>query len=146
MRTPIPLLANSCKNSVAVARRAFLAGEKKTILIVDDDEPTQNLLQAVVRRCGLESVTAANGLVAMEIIEERTDLACVILDLMMPVYDGSTVIKHLADTGKNVPVIVCTAAVSLTMNKSFDPAVVRAVIRKPFDVEQLTATLLALVE
>lgn len=32
-----------------------------TILIVDDDEPTQNLLRAVLRRCGYASDVASNG-------------------------------------------------------------------------------------
>jgi CheY-like chemotaxis protein len=123
-----------------------LSGEiRKQVLIVEDDEATQSLLVAVLRRCGLSSVIAQNGLAAIEILEARDDFACIVLDLMMPVYDGSSVLEHLAQRKRKVPVIVCTAAVPVTMD-SFDPSIVCAVIRKPFDVEQLSAAVLALVE
>ena len=117
----------------------------KTILVVEDDEPTQNLLGAVMRRCGLGIVVAADGKAAIEVLESRDDLACIILDLMMPVYDGSSVLAYLTAHERRIPVIVCTAAIALT-REGFDPSLVRAVIRKPFDVEQLSATVLSLIE
>lgn len=116
----------------------------KTILIVEDDEATQSLLVAVLRRCGLDSVIASNGQAAIEALESRDDFACILLDLMMPVFDGSSVLAHLATHERKIPVIVCTAALPVSTD-SFDPSLVRAIIRKPFDVEQLTATVLALI-
>ena len=117
----------------------------KQVLIVEDDEATQSLLVAVLRRCGLSSVIAPDGLAAIKILESGDDFACILLDLMMPVYDGSSVLAHLATRERKVPVIVCTAAVPLTKD-SFDQSLVCAVIRKPFDVEQLSAAVLALIE
>jgi CheY-like chemotaxis protein len=118
---------------------------RKTVLIVEDDEATQSLMVAVLRRCGLSSVIAPNGQAAIELLDTRDDFACILLDLMMPVYDGSSVLAHMAARERKVPVIVCTAAVPVT-SESFDHSLVRAVIRKPFDVEQLSAAVLALVE
>jgi CheY-like chemotaxis protein len=118
---------------------------RKTVLIVEDDEATQSLLCAVLRRCGLDSVIAANGLAAIELLDARDDFACILLDLMMPVHDGTSVLSHLAARERRVPVIVCTAAVPITKD-SFDHSLVCAVIRKPFDVEQLSAAVLALVK
>lgn len=118
---------------------------RKTVLIVEDDEATQSLLSAVMQRCGLDSLIAPNGLAAIEILDSRDDVACIVLDLMMPVYGGASVLSHLAARERRVPVIVCTAALPVTKD-SFDHSLVRAVIRKPFDVEQLSAAVLALIE
>ena len=117
---------------------------RKTVLIVEDDEATQSLLVAVLHRSGLDSVIARDGGAAIDALQERDDFCCILLDLMMPVYDGSSVLEYLATRERKVPVIVCTAAVPVSKD-SFDQSLVRAIIRKPFDVEQLTAAVLALI-
>ena len=109
------------------------------ILIVEDDEPTQRLLEALMQRNGINTLLAADGGKAIEIIDSRNDIACLILDLMMPSVDGTSVINHLSAKERKIPVIVCTAAVQTTMPQ-LDPEIVRAVIRKPFDIEHLAAT------
>jgi two-component system cell cycle sensor histidine kinase/response regulator CckA len=112
----------------------------KTVLIIDDDAPTRGLLTAVVVRAGLSAVVASNGGEAIDIINTRDDLCCIVLDLMMPVIDGPAVIAHISSTRRNVPVIVCTAA-GPRQTPEFDRTIVRAIIQKPFDVEQLSAML-----
>jgi CheY-like chemotaxis protein len=114
------------------------------ILIVDDDEPTQKLLEVLMRRYGFATDTAADGAAAIERLRER-NYACVILDLMMPEVGGRDVLDFLAETKRPAKVVVCTAAVP-TREGDFDPEYVRAIVRKPFDIEQLAATVAALVE
>ncbi|HEV3485249.1 MAG TPA: response regulator [Vicinamibacterales bacterium] len=118
-----------------------MSSTETTVLIVDDDEPTQKLLQAVMRRVGLDSAVAPNGRVAIEMLESGGAFACVILDLMMPSVDGAAVVEHLATRNQPIPVIVCTAVGPLH-TPQFDPNVVRAVVRKPFDVEHLTSAVM----
>jgi DNA-binding NtrC family response regulator len=110
----------------------------KTVLIIDDDAPTRGLLTAVMARAGLAAVVASNGGVAIDIIKSHDDLCCIVLDLMMPIVDGPAVLAHLSSIKSTVPVIVCTA-VGPRQSPEFDPAIVRAVVQKPFDVDQLTA-------
>jgi DNA-binding NtrC family response regulator len=117
----------------------------KTVLIIDDDAPTRGLLTAVMMRAGLASVDASNGGAAIDILNSRDDLCCIILDLMMPVIDGPAVLAHLSSMNSNVPVIVCTAA-GPRQTPEFDRAMVRAVIHKPFDIEQLVAMVKTLSE
>ena len=116
-----------------------------TVLIVEDDQPTQLLLAAVMRRSGVATAVAANGHAAIEIIQARKDIGCVILDLMMPEVDGRAVIAYLAAAEHRIPVIVCTASLPRTTTE-FDPDIVRAVLRKPFDIEQLMGTVAAVLE
>ncbi len=107
------------------------------ILIVDDDEPTQNLLRAVLRRCGYASDLASNGRDAIVLLQAKR-YAAVVLDMMMPDVGGSQVIAFLSTASPAVPVIICSAAGPATLT-GFDPAVVKAILRKPFDVDQLMA-------
>jgi two-component system response regulator (stage 0 sporulation protein F) len=110
----------------------------KTVLIIDDDAPTRGLLTAVMARAGLGAVVASNGAQAIDIIKTRDDLCCIVLDLMMPVVDGTAVLAHLSSVESSVPVIVCTA-VGPHLTPEFDHTLVRAVVQKPFDVDQLAA-------
>jgi two-component system, chemotaxis family, chemotaxis protein CheY len=105
------------------------------VLVVDDDEPTQKLLQAVLRRSGFTAEFAGDGRRAIDLLESRAYVA-VILDVMMPAVSGRAVVEFLSSSGRSVPVVICSAA-GLTALTDFDPAVVKAVVRKPFDVEEL---------
>lgn len=114
-----------------------------TVLIVDDDEPTQNLLRAVLRRCGFVTDVASNGGQAIAMLEER-QYAAVILDVMMPMMGGREVVAFLGESRLLVPVMICSAAGPAALT-GFDPQIVKAIIRKPFDIDQLVATLTGIV-
>jgi DNA-binding response OmpR family regulator len=116
--------------------------ERPTILIVDDDEPTQKLLAVLMERYGFEPEVAPNGAVAIERLKER-DYACIILDLMMPDVGGRDVIAFLGKTKRSAKIVVCTAALP-AREEDFDTSLVHAIVRKPFDIEQLAATVAAL--
>lgn len=108
----------------------------KSVLIVDDDQPTQQLLAALMRRNGFDSVVCANGAQAVTALG-TTEFAVIILDLMMPEVDGQAVIEYVSREKENVPVIVCTAA-GPRRTDAIDSKVVRAIVRKPFDIDHLS--------
>ncbi len=126
-----------CANVPQLSRHVTTDQKSFPILIVDDDEPTQNLLRAVLRRCGYASEMASNGREAMARLQAKT-YAAVILDMMMPEVGGHEVLAFLGTTFSPVPVIVCSAAAPTAL-AGFDPAIVRAIVRKPFDIDQLVA-------
>lgn len=109
------------------------------ILIVEDDVPTQNLLSALLRRFGYTTEIAAEGAEAIARLREN-DYALVILDMMMPRVDGRAVIDFLATGEKTVPVIVCSAAGPRSLQE-LPETVVKAVFRKPFDIDQLVVAI-----
>ncbi len=57
----------------------------------------------------------------------------------MPEVDRQAVIAHLAEAQHRIPVIVCTAALPRS-TQDFDLKFIRAVLRKPVDIEQLMST------
>jgi CheY-like chemotaxis protein len=113
------------------------------ILIVDDDVPTQNLLQALLRRFGHLSEVAGNGSEAIELLRQR-DYSLIILDLMMPVVAGHGVLAFLDETSRRIPVVVCTAARGAATEHP-NPKIVMALIHKPFDIDHLVGTVNGLV-
>lgn len=114
-------------------------GAPLSILIVEDDEPTQNLLQALLRRFGYSSEVAVNGGDAIGLLRQN-DYAVVVLDIMMPEVGGHEVIDYLAAAARPVPVIICSAAGPSTYADA-NPVVVKAVVRKPFDIDEIIATI-----
>lgn len=104
------------------------------ILIVDDDEPTQKLIQALLVRFGYRSEAASNGLEAIERLRGN-DYSMVILDLMMPTSSGQDVVDFMAAESRRIPVVICTAA-GVAKSMVFDSSVVKAIVRKPFDIDQ----------
>jgi CheY-like chemotaxis protein len=107
----------------------------RLVLIVEDDEPTQKLLQAVLHHSGYATEIAADGAQAISRLEAQ-DFAVIVLDVMMPAVGGYEVVAYLARSGKRIPVVICSAAGPKAL-ADFDPDVVKAVVRKPFDIEQL---------
>lgn len=81
----------------------------KKILIVEDEPPLRNALRDKLSRENFAVLEAKNGEEGLEIaLRERPDL--ILLDIIMPVMDGITMLKKLRgdDWGKNAKVIMLT--------------------------------------
>jgi hypothetical protein len=82
------------------------------VLVVEDDEPTRDLITRTLLTAGHRVTTAENGKLGLERVEDsRPDV--IILDLMMPVMDGFTFLHHVRNKPEHahLPVIVATARV-----------------------------------
>ncbi len=82
----------------------------KRILVVEDEQDIAQLVQHYLQKEGFRSVTAMNGIEALnKIKEEKPDL--IVLDLMLPEMDGLEVCKRVRsvpDTAM-LPIIMLTA-------------------------------------
>ena len=80
------------------------------VLIVDDNQPNLELLQAYLEDVDCETVPAFSGPEALEIIrKEPPDL--ILLDVMMPQMSGFEVCKRIKNDPKTagIPIIMVTA-------------------------------------
>ncbi|MCT4797597.1 response regulator transcription factor [Exiguobacterium profundum] len=77
------------------------------ILVTDDEEQMRDLLVSNLEKEGYETVTASNGLEAIERLKEET-FHLVLLDVMMPELDGLTACMRIREFS-NVPIILLTA-------------------------------------
>ncbi|MBO5088891.1 MAG: response regulator transcription factor [Lachnospiraceae bacterium] len=79
-----------------------------SILIADDDDLLRNLVKEVFEEEGYHVYEAEDGEKALDIYWEHTDIALVILDIMMPKIDGMAVLSEIRDRSE-VPVLMLTA-------------------------------------
>lgn len=75
------------------------------VLVVDDEPAIRNLERAILRSAGYEVVTAANGVEALRVLEQRCP-SVVLLDMQMPVMDGRTLFSLLNQREERPPVII----------------------------------------
>jgi len=82
-----------------------------SILIVEDNVISARMLEGILKHNGFECVTAKNGVLGLQALQERTDIQVILLDLMMPEMDGFQFMKEHNDNPqwKSIPVIVMTA-------------------------------------
>ena len=82
---------------------------KGTVLVVDDDRDTLNLLRTALRAQGLQVRTATRGERALRMARDNPP-ALIMLDLKLPGMDGYQVLKELKQhpVTANIPVVVMT--------------------------------------
>jgi two-component system, NtrC family, sensor kinase len=81
-----------------------------TVLVVEDDADTRDMLQRMLTRENWAVIEATNGRVALErMAESQPEL--ILLDLMMPEMDGFGFLEALRqqDAWRSIPVVVVTA-------------------------------------
>jgi len=96
--------------------KTSLSFSPATILIVDDIEDNRELLLANFANTELKSITAKNGLEAVECVENQ-HIDLVLMDIRMPImngYEAAAKIKKFS----NVPIVALTASV---MTGAFEP-------------------------
>lgn len=107
---------------------------KQKILIVDDSEINRAMLKEILGE-GYKYLEAENGLRAIEILRRRTDIALVLLDLIMPEMDGFDVLRVMQCYAwqEEIPVIVISAAEDTrSVERAYDMGVADY-IRRPFE-------------
>ena len=124
----------------AIDGRGAAARPGHDILIVDDDPPIRNLLRQVFLRIGFTAREARDGQEAVESIEGNMP-RLMMLDLMMPRMNGWQVLEHLRDNGllERIPVVVLTA-VGAHRTEGLAEFGVRAILSKPFEIQDLIRT------
>ncbi len=107
------------------------------VLVVEDDPAICTLLEALMRRRGYDCHVVSDGNEAIRRLRRGT-YSAILLDLMLPGAFGFEVIRFLKAERPVMTsrVVVMTAASSATL-RDFDPSMVRAVLRKPFDIAEL---------
>ncbi len=113
-------------------------GEKKKILIVDDERDIVKALMIRLQGAGYEVVTAFDGAQGVFMAhKEKPDL--VILDIRMPAGDGFSVAQRLKRSIHTftIPVIFLTGSPEETAEEKAMALGARFYVKKPYDPEEL---------
>lgn len=115
------------------------------IIVIDDDIAILELIRINLELSGYDCKTASDPIVGFQMIkQECPDL--IILDVMMPGVDGYSLAYKIRQTDdiKDTPIIMLTALGELNHKlKGFNSGV-DDYLTKPFEIEELKARILAL--
>jgi len=116
------------------------AGAKKKILIVDDDPHHNRIVGDLLRAEGYEVDVATDSPMAIhKNFDFNPDL--VLLDIMMPRYDGTTAAQALRELRPSLPVVIVSAKdAPQDVQEGMDWGATRY-ITKPFDPKHLLDTI-----
>ncbi|HXJ64886.1 MAG TPA: response regulator [Actinomycetota bacterium] len=114
--------------------------EPASILVIEDEADLVWVVRFNLELEGYRTFVAPNGQAALDLLNEVTpDL--MLLDLMMPVMDGWTVLHEVRRRGLRSKVIVVSARTSQLDRRRAEEYMVDAFVAKPFDMEELLATI-----
>jgi two-component system, OmpR family, response regulator len=107
------------------------------ILVVDDEPNIADLLSAALTFEGYQVGIAATGAEALEQVRTfRPNL--VMLDVMLPDFDGNEVCRRMRNQGEQMPIVFLTAR-DTTQDKVEGLSMGDDYVTKPFSIEELMA-------
>lgn len=114
------------------------------ILVADEEEQMRHLLHAIFSRQGYDVKTVATGREALEDIYDHT-YDIVILDHNLPVFNGVQITRWLDKHGVLTPIVLMGSVVEGTKRRTEKCTAVKAVLNKPFKVQELARTVKAII-
>jgi putative nucleotidyltransferase with HDIG domain len=117
---------------------AIMAAER--ILVVDDEEPIREIVSSMLTAAGYKCEKASSGVTALEVLGTGHEFELMLSDLMMANLDGIGLLERTKERFPDMPVVMVTAvhdisvALSAIRNGAYD------YLLKPFEREQLLAT------
>ena len=120
-----------------------------TVLVVEDEFATADLLDMTLTDAGYRVVMAANGRQGLARLTETPRPDLVISDLMMPVLDGAGLVQAIRQNPaqSNLPIIIMSSMPEANVRARIDNYA--AFVRKPFRIPalvQLVANVLGAAE
>jgi CheY-like chemotaxis protein len=114
-----------------------------TILVVEDEPETLDLVSMILRDCGADVCSAANAEAAMDSLEAKTPHVMV-SDLNLPGADGCELVRRIRERfGRTMPAIALSASKSLGDAKRALEAGFDVHVTKPVSAGELVAAVRA---
>jgi CheY-like chemotaxis protein/signal transduction histidine kinase len=115
----------------------------KKVLVVDDDMRNIFALSSVLERRGMQVLTAGTGREAISTLESTSDVAIVLMDIMMPEMDGYATMQVIRqnDSFRRLPIIALTAKAMKGDREKCLEAGASEYLAKPVNTEQLLSAL-----
>lgn len=114
----------------------------KTVLVVEDSDPTRRLIEMCLTMDGFNVAHCADGESGLEMARDLLP-DVIILDIALPGIDGWEVLEQLRGESATsaIPVLVATAHDSSTTRQKAQTATADAFVGKPFNLADLRAAI-----
>lgn len=113
------------------------------IMVVEDNDNTRKLMEAVLLENGYKPILARDGLEALDILDKQ-HIDLIVLDIMMPNMNGYELTKELREAKFNLPILMVTAKESPTDKKQGFIFGTDDYMVKPVDEEEMILRIAAL--
>ncbi len=116
----------------------FHRTQRRSVLVIDDDEALAEVLSRRLEQQGFASRTAESGTEGLAIARaDRPDL--ILLDLRLPDKDGFTICEELADSSRTcgIPIIILSGLERPDIVRRARAAGCYFFVRKPYDPNAL---------
>ncbi|MEW6146222.1 MAG: PAS domain S-box protein [Thermodesulfobacteriota bacterium] len=118
------------------------AGTGETVLVVDDEPAVLDITRAILEEFGYKVLTANNGHEALDVISDRKKgIDAAIVDMMMPVIGGKTVIRSLKKMRPALKIICASGYQKEHELITMEENTADAFLSKPYNSETLLRTL-----
>jgi PAS domain S-box-containing protein len=119
--------------------------EELSIMVVDDEPDSADLLEALVSSMGHRVVKVPNGYEALKYLEQSTLPDIVMLDVEMSVLKGADVLRIIRERYRNIRVIAQSAHALHGDRNRFMEEGYDGYLPKPYSVQQLSEVISSLV-
>lgn len=109
----------------------------KKILIVEDNDVNYLVLQNMLKPTNAQLIWAKGGKMAIEICKSAKDIDIVLMDIMIPNFDGITATKKIKELLPDLPVIIQTAYPSRENKSRCKEVGCSGLIEKPVSGDKL---------
>jgi len=114
------------------------AGHGELILVVDDEEQIREMTKKTLETRGYRVITANDGKEAVQLYtQKREDIKLVLMDMMMPVMDGSMSIRELRKANPEVKIIAVSGLTQKDKIAKVGDIFVQPFLTKPYTAEKL---------
>jgi two-component system cell cycle sensor histidine kinase/response regulator CckA len=129
------------KAATAVPAGPSAKEPRQTVLVVDDEEGLRTLVCRTLRAGGYETLEAAHGAEALEVIEKAAEpVDLVVTDVVMPGMDGRELGRRLAQRWPTLPILYISAYDVNDIFRRGSPRLSAPFLQKPFPAEGLITT------
>lgn len=112
----------------------------KTIIVAEDDLVNFKLMNFMLKNTGANIVWAKNGREAVEAsINDKVD--AILMDVQMPVMNGTEAALKIRETNKDVPIIILSAYCSNELKSWSEKGASNGYLNKPVQADRLVGTI-----
>lgn len=121
---------------------ALPTGNQERILVIDDEAAIREITKDTLETYGYRVLLAANGKEGVSLYDAHgSDIAAIIVDMMMPVMDGTATVETILDTNPAARIIAVSGIGGDRASLRAVRSRVRYFLTKPYSAETLLTTL-----
>jgi PAS domain S-box-containing protein len=114
------------------------AGHGESILVVDDEDQIREITKKILEKHGYKVITANDGKEAIVLYSQhKEEIKLVLMDMMMPVMDGTSCIRELRKANPEIKIIAVSGLTEKDKLAKVDDFHAQAFLSKPYAAEKL---------